>query len=99
MTAHPFHPLVAEAERLLDQDRLDPDEVVELARQVQRRPPDDPEVGRTLLTLVDTLTRRAAAELEEIERALKNAATSKKALSGYGFVKPNRKNQRANKVV
>ena len=93
------HPLVMEAERLLDQDHLDPDEVVELARRVRSHPPEDTVSGRSLLALIDTLTRRAAVELQTMETALKQASASRKALSKYGYLSPATKNQRANKVV
>ncbi|MEO0602333.1 MAG: hypothetical protein AAF211_12900 [Myxococcota bacterium] len=94
-----YHVLVAEAERLLDQDFLDPDEVRELAVRVREHPPTDPEVGRTLLGVIETLTRRTASELQLLERAMKEATASKKALQGYGHAKPSRTRQRANKVV
>lgn len=93
------HPLVEEAQRLLDQDQLDPDEIVELSRRVREHPPTDPASGRSLLTMIETLVRRTAHELQALEQALKTASASKKALSGYGHLKAPRKNQRANKVV
>jgi len=93
------HPLVAEAERLLDLDPLDPDEVIELARRVRSHPPTGEAERRALLAAIETLSRRAATELQTLEKALKQATATKQALSGYGYVKPERKNQRANKVV
>ena len=93
------HPLVFEAERLLDQEPLDPSDIVDLARRCRTHPPDDPAAGRVLLSLIETLTRRAAAELQSMERSLKQSSVAKKALSGYGSVKPQKRNQHANKVV
>ncbi|MEN0065234.1 MAG: hypothetical protein AAGA48_24025 [Myxococcota bacterium] len=93
------HPLVAEAKRLLDQEHLDPDELNELSQQVRTKPPTEPDTARALLALIETLSQRVSTELDVLGHALKEAAASKKALAGYGFVKPTVKNQHANKVV
>lgn len=91
-------PLLWEAERLIDADEFDPDEVIELARRVRTTPPTDPEVGKALMACLDVLSHRTATHLEQLRTALDQAQASRRALSGYGYVKGERQRQRANKV-